>query len=225
MNLEAHAFPYPYPYYDEKNGKVKCQVCGKSFLTISPRHLIKHDMKYGDYTTRFPDAPVSSEEFSVRSLYGKNKDMFKNAEEIVDSLKIKDPELETNDEMIIEENPIIEELEILKLKETIVKLDKVQATKKNILTFLSTILPNVKQDIFIEEKSISGHLKYQYISDFADPIRKIAFYFPETFWHNEDVYQDHHRNSKIKEDGWKVVTVKKVNPTLEDIDNALKEVI
>jgi uncharacterized Zn finger protein (UPF0148 family) len=31
-----------YPLFDEK-GKVVCQICGKSFLVISPTHLsIKH---------------------------------------------------------------------------------------------------------------------------------------------------------------------------------------
>ena len=53
---------YPYPFFDEK-GKVICQVCGKAYLVISPPHLKTHNLIYSDYTTRFPDAPLSNKEF------------------------------------------------------------------------------------------------------------------------------------------------------------------
>ena len=83
---------------------------------------------------------------------------------------------------------------------------------------------NVKQDYSIEEKTLSGHLKYKYITDYADPILKIAFFFPDTFWHNEDPFYDHLRDSNLEGDGWKVVKIRKVNPTIKDIENAIKEV-
>ena len=47
---------YSYPLFDE-NGKVNCQICGKPFMVISPRHLSgKHKIQYGEYKLRFPDS-------------------------------------------------------------------------------------------------------------------------------------------------------------------------
>lgn len=221
--VEPHEFPYPHPYYEERTGKVICQVCGKPFLTISPRHLKKHDMTYDEYKMKFPDAPYSSEEFSVRSVYGKNKDMFKEAVQEEEEIKIEELEDEITDNEE-EVDPLIEELEIIKKQEASVKLDKIQGTKKNILNHLSIMFSNVQQDYFIEEKTISGQLKYKYITDFADPILKVAFFFPKTFWHNDDGYYDELRDSNIQKDGWKIVRVGKMNPTLKDIDDAIQEV-
>jgi hypothetical protein len=223
--VEEHEFPYPHQYYEEKTGKVICQMCGKPFLTISPRHLkYKHNITLDEYKLRFSDAPLASEEFSLRSVHGKNKDMFKEAVfEPPETTEINIEEIDVDEENV-EDDPLVEELEIVKLSEQVVKLDKVQATKKNILTHLSMTFSNVKQDYFIEEKMISGHLKYRFVTDYADPVLRVAFFFPDTFWHNEDVYYDRLRNSKLEEDGWKVVTVRKVNPTLQDIENAIKEV-
>jgi len=225
--VEPNEFPYPYQYYDEKTGRVICQMCGKPFVTISPRHLkYKHNITFDEYRLRFSDAPVSSEEFSIRSIHGKNKDMFVKAAEQqepeIAEINIDDIDVESSEELI--SDPLVEELEIVKISERVIKLDKVQAQKKNILTHLSMTFSNVKQDYSIEEKTITGHLKYKYITDFADPILKIAFFFPETFWHNEDFYYDRLRNSKLEEDGWKIVTIRKVNPTSQDIENAIKEV-
>lgn len=230
--VQEHEFPYPHPYYDEKTGKVNCQVCGKPFITISPRHLKKHDLTYGEYTAQFPDAPVSSEEFSIRSVYGKNKEMFDDPEpkiEEVDDLSILSESVTEEDYIQeTEKDPDIEELEILKLKKQVPErpLSPIEQEQQHILTYLSTIFPNVKKDYFVEEKTITGHLKYRYITDYADPVRKIAFYFPKTFWHNEDVFSmDPGRDRKLKEDGWKVVKVPKMKPTFEDIDQAIKECI
>ena len=67
---------YPYPLFDEK-GNVTCQICGKSFMTISPQHLKKHNIKFADYFKRYPNAPKTSEKFDARSKYGKDKSTFK----------------------------------------------------------------------------------------------------------------------------------------------------
>jgi len=226
---QEHEFPYPHPYYDEKTGKVICQLCGKPFITISPRHLKKHDITYGDYKDTFPDAPLSSEEFSIRSVYGKNKEMFDDPEP-----KVEDPndlsilsEPPEEEDYIEEKEPDIEELEILKLSKQAKEkpLNPSEKDQQHILTYLSTIFPNVKKDYFIEEKTITGHLKYKYVTDYADPVMKIAFYFPRTFWHNEDIFSmDPGRERKLKEDGWKIVKVPQVKPKLTDIDEALKEI-
>ena len=223
---QEHEFPYPHPYYDEKTGKVICQLCGKPFITISPRHLKKHDITYGDYKDTFPDAPLSSEEFSIRSVYGKNKEMFDDPEPKVEVIEIEELDQPRRD-IPEDKGPDIEELEILKLKKevNVRPLNPSEQEQKHILTYLSTIFPNVKKDYFIEEKTITGHLKYRYVTDYADPVMKIAFYFPRTFWHNEDVFSmDPGRDNNLKEDGWKVVKVPQMKPKLTDIDEALKEI-
>ena len=73
---------YPYPLFDE-NEKVICQLCGKPFMVISPRHLSgKHEIKYSEYKLRFPDAPLSSAEFTAKSKYGKMKGVFDDDVEV-----------------------------------------------------------------------------------------------------------------------------------------------
>lgn len=215
---ESHEFPYPYPYYDEKTGKVNCQVCGKPFLVISPRHLMKHDMKMAEYKLRFPDAPLSNEEFSVRGLYGKNKDMFKEAEVEVEEVLIDDVIIEEPEEDEI----IVEELELAK-KLPVHSVDKVQAMKNSVHNHLMMIFTNVKANYLIEDKWLNGQLKYSYISDFADPILRIVFFFPKTFWHNQDAFPDPHRDRRLQEDGWKVVTINANPPTIKAIEDATKD--
>ena len=36
---------YPFPFFNEE-GKVNCQICGKSYLVIVPRHLALHNIVY-----------------------------------------------------------------------------------------------------------------------------------------------------------------------------------
>ena len=67
---------YPYPLLNKEDGKVSCQLCGKSFLVITPRHLSTHNVTYSEYKMRFPNAPLSCEEFAIRGKYGKDKDLF-----------------------------------------------------------------------------------------------------------------------------------------------------
>ena len=61
-----------HPEFDSK-GNVVCQICGKSFLVISPMHLKKHNILFNDYVKRYPNAPVSGEEFNKRTKIGKDK--------------------------------------------------------------------------------------------------------------------------------------------------------
>ena len=74
-----------YPDFDDK-GKVVCQICGKSFQVISPRHLALHKIQYADYTKRYPTASLSSEQFVIKSKYGKNSTLFVDDKDIDDSI-------------------------------------------------------------------------------------------------------------------------------------------
>ena len=215
-----HEYPYPYPYYEEKTGKVNCQICGKPFAIISPRHLKKHKITHSEYKLKFPDAPLANEEFAVKSLYGRHKDMFKGSDPEPDDYTL-------TDENIIGEEEIVDK-EVIKIKEfgTTQKndtpLDPVASMKKRIFNHLSMYLHNIRQNYFIEEKTLGGLTKFHYISDFADPVLKINVEFPDTFWHNQDIFVDPLREEKLKSSGWKVIKIKGNSPSLEKIEKCLQ---
>ena len=201
----------PYPPFDEKTGKIHCQICGNKYLVISPKHLIKHSISHSDYTKRYPNAPLSSKEFNVKSKYGKLKDIFAPTES---------DELE---EIIVTEEPSIEdEIDIEKiLKEKSYK-DPVKQSKAQVLDTLRSYFTNVRQDYMIEEYGpMSGRLKYRYITDFTDPVLRIVIQCPNTFWHNRDVSIDPLKNYKMSEDGWKVLVVKSRSPSRKDIQKVV----
>jgi len=210
MNKEQLQFPL----FDEKTGRVTCQICGKSYQVISPTHLKKHNISYADYIKRYPTAPLSSKEFTVKSKYGKVKDLF-TPKESEDALE----------EVVVDEQPTVEnELDIEKmLKENTFK-DPTKQSKAQVLDDLKSFFTNVRQDYMIEEYGkMSGRLKYQFITDFADPILKVVIQFPNTFWHNRDVNIDPLKNEKLTEDGWKVLIVKGRAPSRKDIQKVVDE--
>lgn len=201
----------PYPPLDEETGKIHCQICGKKYLVISPKHLIKHNISHADYTKRYPSAPLSSKEFNIKSKYGKIKDLFK---------PIESDELE---EIIVDEEPIIEDdINIEKILKEKAQIDPVKQSKSQILDTLRSYFTNVRQDYMIEEYGpMSGRMKYQFITDFTDPILRVVIQFPNTFWHNNDVNIDLLKNEKLTDDGWKVLVVKNRAPNRKDVQKVV----
>jgi len=201
-----------YPAFDEETGKVVCQICGKSFLVISPRHLGKHNITYAQYTERYPDAPLSSKEFSAITKYGKIKDLFKPSDEPVDF-----------EEVLVNEEPNIEDIIDIEaiLKEKSYN-DPVKQSKIQILDTLKTYYSNIRPDYMIEEYGPnSKRLKYQFVTDFTDPVLKVIVQFPNAFWHNNDVNIDPMKNEKLKSDGWKIIIINKKMPTRKEIQKAV----
>ena len=107
---------YSYPFNNEE-GKVVCQVCGKAYLIISPRHLGTHKITFSEYKLRFPEAPISCEEFNALGKYGKEKNIFvqeelekieKESNPIVEKDEIKIQELD-DDIPKDDVDPIIDE--------------------------------------------------------------------------------------------------------------------
>ena len=45
---------------------IKCQICNQEYSAINKRHLAKHNISKEEYITRFPDAPLQSDESSAR---------------------------------------------------------------------------------------------------------------------------------------------------------------
>lgn len=206
-----------YPAFDEKTNKVVCQICGKGFLVISPRHLGKHNISYTDYTKRYPTAPLSSKEFSAKTKYGKVKDLFTPTE-------IKpDDDL---GEVIVHEQPTIEEdIAIDQMLKEKAHKDPIRQLKAQVLDTLRMYLTNIRQDFLITEYgSRSGNLKYQFITDFADPILRVVVQFPNTFWHNKEVNVDPMKNDKLESDGWRVLIVKSKNPSRKNIHEVVDQI-
>lgn len=196
----------PFPEFDSK-GKLICQICGKSFLTLSPKHLLKHNITFDDYRKRYPQAPLSSSEFNARSKFGKNKELFVDQQE----KKTEPPE------------PEIEELDIeaIMLKE--VQANPMKAMKNRILDFLRVHYNNVRADYLIRQFGVDERLKFEFITDFCDPILKVVIQFPDTFWHNKDLLLDLNKKLKLETYGWKVFEIPTNDPSNEMIDKCLLE--
>ena len=202
-----------YPPIDEKTGRVICQICGKNYLVISPKHLLKHNITHSDYTKRYPNAPLSSKEFNAKSKYGKVKDLFNPTEAEPDELE----------EVIVNEQPNIEDdMDIEKILKEKSNRDPVKESKSQTLDTLRAYFTNVRPNYLIEEFGPqSGRLLHHFITDFADPILKIVIQFPNTFWHNRDVHIDPLKNQKLEQTGWKVLIVKGKSPSYKDIQKVV----
>jgi len=198
MNMQ-----YPYPLFDE-NKKVVCQICGKSYLVISPPHLRTHDVSYDEYQNRFPDAPLSSKEFIKRGKLGKQKD-----------------DVIINEEIIVEEEvDVILEFQ----KSEVQKLDPMMQMKRKILNHLKyKISPNVEMDYLIQQYGTDGKLKFEFITDFCDPMLKVVIQFPNTFWHNHDLMIDLNKTVKLEQYGWKVIKIASNDPSYDLLNEAIEK--
>lgn len=201
---------YPHHLFDEK-GKVVCQICGKSFLIISPRHLKKHNISHSDYKNRFPNAPLSTEEFRARGIYGRTK-LFPTDDEI-------------GEEKIVDENPIEEDIEERILKKVAKKAyaSPMESMKAKILDHLKMTYANIKQDYLIRQFGSDQRLKFEFITDYCDPVLKVVVQFPDTFWHNKEAAIDLNKNIKLQRYGWKIIEIPTRSPSFSLIDKNLKK--
>jgi len=207
---------YTYELFNEE-GKVVCQICGKAFLVISPRHLGTHNITYSEYKLRFPDAPLSCEEFNARGKYGKEKQIFVEEE----LKKLDEPEIEDDIPSHDVEPTIDEEIDFEQVLEEARSKDICDNSKDAILDYLRAIFTNIKKDYMIREYSIDNRMLFEFITDFADPVLKVNFEFPNTFWHNSMSYNDVNRDIKLKECGWKIFKIKSKSPSIKIIKNLL----
>ena len=203
---------FNYPPFDPK-GKVICQVCGKSFMILTPSHLKTHNLKYSEYSQKFPDAPITNEEFKALSKYSKPKYSEEDHE-------ILGKETEVDDDV-----PVIDdEFEIPKEKIKKKFDNPMDAKKHEIYECLRDYLPDLRMDSLIEIFDIQQNLIFSTISDFSDPVMRINVEFPDTFWHNKDaLYHDKSRRRKLEEQGWKVVTIKGPAPSTAVIEKAIQK--
>lgn len=198
---------YSYPKVDE-NGKIICQICGESFSQITPNHLKRHKVDMKTYRMRFPEAPLTTEEFKTKQKYSKTKIFKEEKDEYINPViekiikEVKEPE--------IEEVPEIEYYE-----ETVSKIPKnsIKRNKDNILSKLREVFPNMEKDYLIQNIDRNNRLLYEFITDFADPVLKIDLEFPGMFWHNGGSVVHPSRDLKLKTDHWKVINLKNTDIT------------
>lgn len=213
---------YQYPFLNDE-GKVICQICGKPYLVISPRHLGTHNIKYDEYKLRFPDAPLSSDEFNASSKYGREKTLFVEEEMSKFESEAELPD-ENVEEIIVDEDPDVEEeIDLRKvLEEENNETDIMAKNKNKVLDHLRVFFTNVEKDFLINQYGLDNRLKFQFITDFCDPILKIVIQFPNTFWHNREAADDPNKNLKLKNYGWKIIEIKSNNPTLKEITSVIE---
>lgn len=218
---------YSYPLLNEE-GKIICQICGKPFLVISPRHLGTHNIKYDEYKLRFPDAPLSSKEFNASSKYGKEKVLFveKEMSKFEDETILPEEDAEDiifDEEVLVdEEADIDDEMDLRKVLEKENKeTDLMSRNKNKILDHLRVYFTNVEKDYVLRQYGIDNNLKFEFITDFCDPVLKIVIQFPDTFWHNREMAIDPNKNLKLKNYGWKVIEIHSNNPSLQEITSKI----
>lgn len=222
-------------YVDEQE-KVICQVCGKSYWTITPQHLRFHNVTMNEYKIKFPDAPIVSK-ISIQKSSVTHKARFSKLKIFINSEKPKVDEVITDNDIDLNSISIQEEL-IENKKNEIVELELLKKGLKDIndpelfdkeldpynttpkqklelLRNLKLIYPNLKNNYSIEKLTPSGHLEYKFITDMADPSAKTVIDFPNTFWRNIDVPPNPMKYDILKRDGWKVIIVKEVGPNMK----------
>jgi len=228
---------HSYPEVNDE-GKVICQICGRPFLVISVTHLKKHGITLGQYRTRYPDMPISSKEFKMRGKFGR-MGLFKQGSKVSEDIITDDDLPEKKAEHVT--GPVVEDLPEEKAEQVTApvieglpeeKVEQVTETvkepsnpitrkKREILDYLKGIYSTVQENYFIQKVDLEGHLKYEFITDFADPLLKIDFEFPDTFWHNKDRYVDTRRNEILRSDGWKIIEIRSNCPTLKMLEEAV----
>jgi len=222
-----------YPIYNEDCSKVYCQVCGKLFKTITQSHLKLHDdLTPVEYKQKYNTPMVSktvSTKLKINTTKNK-KNIFKQQEDLSPQEEV--PIEEVNIPELIEE--MGDDISFDQSIEDINDIGKVYSdplyTKTEIAYNIEEIMGNTSaiENYFIEESSGSGsfpgtvQLKYSFITDIAIPELKVAFFFPDTYWHNREVAADPNKYKKLTEDGWKCIIIKGNNPKMDQIKQELR---
>lgn len=186
------------------NGKCVCQECGKAYGLITPAHLKTHNLTLDEYRLLYPDCPISGAQFlATTNTYH-------------DSVLFKDKEGELSE--LPEDEKALSLLKSSGHPHSILNLVGVPKNKADILTYLHKAYPYLENNYSIEKRHFyDERLLWRYITDMADPVKKVMFDFPKAFWHNSDEYPDHQRDKILKEDGWIIISVDKHYPTVQDV--------
>jgi hypothetical protein len=236
----------------ESKDKIECMLCGEKFPIITPSHLKKrHSMSLSDYKEKFPEAPITSSQYKAKQKFLKGS-LFSKEEEkatpIVDEINLGDLTLKTESKVDVElkdvEKKVLpKELEPsrqildrdgrvvnqLKINEPSTKPKPprpeivIMPAKRTIIEFLQTVFPitSVINNFAIEKFYRDGILEYRYITDIAIPSKNIDLEFTKCFWHNNQL-TDQYRNQKLERDGWIVIEIPDLAPTVDIVKSYLQ---
>lgn len=223
---------YPYPLTDE-HGNCICQLCGKSSKTMTPQHLTKlHNIDMKTYRARFPQAVLVSQQTKDRHKDAQLERFMKITKPEVEdqAIRIQDYDIITDSEdnskskndniykqkLDEEVNKVLNPIQTQSLTntpqfETIPdrSIEKFRNIKIGIINKVKELLPNIQVNGLVRKITGGGHLVFEFITDFADPILKVIVDFPDSFWHNSDTYTDPNKDTKLKNAGWKIIKVLK----------------
>ena len=178
---------------------VSCKICNKKFKQITPTHLQKeHNITIQDYREKFPDAKLRVEQ--VRKIKSNQ-----NIKSIIEFLDLEEyaPEFKNLDPEIISLQNI---------------------SDSSINNIILKLLPEAKENYMINIFDINNkNVIYQFMTDIAIPSKKIILDFPNSFFHNTYSHTDILRNQIIPTYGWKIITIKQKNPSLDDILEELEK--
>ena len=228
----------PYPIMNEDDGRIYCQVCGKTFKSITQSHLKLHNITSDEYKQKYnvPMVPDGLKNHMRLVNTKKYKDLFKDKENKKSETELDDSieEIPVDDLLSSQEldemNGISFDQDFKDLKPVNQPINDPMYAKTEIAYNLEELFNGVQcvENYFVEEYTgshsftASRHLKYSFVTDIAIPERKVAFFFPDTFWHNREVAPDPNKYTKLKEDGWSVIEVKGNAPNLNQIKEKLR---
>jgi len=230
--------PYDYPLTTD-NGLIICQLCGKELKVLTAKHTKKcRDITVAQYKIMFPEAPVSGDQY--KAAQRNRKDRVSVFQDKVDNSTPPVSIQDDLDESIGDNDPIVDEIDALPgafqfdkevqpevepidmnmETDILFKLDKkigdIPSNKFKLYQKLCDDFPNLKLNYIIFRNLPNGVQEFSFITDMADPVRKIDFEFPKTYWHNVDPL-DPARDQKLEEDGWKVIRLDGLSPTYEKV--------
>ena len=225
-----------------EDGRAICQLCGRSFHVITPKHLErKHDTTIKLYREQFPEFPIVSKQFMAKQqrqrstlFQGAEEEKKKEVEEVLETIRRNEDFIEEGEPEIalpIEEDetriPKIEEVDFEKEplpvppKDEIEFLETSPQEKIDIVRYLKGIFPHMKNNFAVEKRGLHGEMHYQLVTDMADPKLRVIFSFPRSFWHNETL--DFNRlKEQLIADGWDVVVINSRNPSIGDVEKVLR---
>ena len=209
--------------YFTEDGRVICQYCLKTFKRITASHLVMHNMTYDEYRFKFPGAPLDRTEI-INFISDKKPlevPVIKKPDNVI---KTEIPAQLSPKDIInqIKDNTIIEEK--LDVVEFVSESDEVKFQHKGeVITFMKKYLPGLRNNYFYKKTNIAGEVLFTFVTDMADPQRRIVIDFPDTFWHNRDFYFESRKAELLKQSKWRYIIIDGVAPTNQEIVDALNK--
>ena len=186
-------------------GLIKCEICGKQFITITATHLKTHNITLDIYKQQFPDTVVEVPGARVEHTKFAKTDLF--ADKLEDVFIAPTKEKEEKDK-----------------KDIFVKNEDPH-TKDFFVKDLSIVYPDVEKDRYIERFSITRDmLEFRFVTDLCIPSLMLILEFPKVFWHNENT-PNAMRHALLESIGWKTIIIDSASPETDEVYKLIGEFV